>query len=53
MAQIEVAYDKLDEEKRKGFRSDPKRIEALEAQVKDAIAHLPIVSLKKTSTTAL
>src|ERR1700691_2198715 len=38
LAQIEVAYDKLDQEKNKGFRSDPKKIEALEAQVKDAIA---------------
>jgi predicted Zn-dependent peptidase len=38
LAQIEVVYDKLDQEKNKGFRSDPKKIEALEAQVKDAIA---------------
>src|ERR1700683_2946739 len=38
LAQIEVAYDKLDQEKNKGFRSDPKKIEAFEAQVKDAIA---------------
>ena len=38
MAQIEVVYDKLDQEKRKGFRSDPKRIEELQAQLKDAIA---------------
>jgi predicted Zn-dependent peptidase len=35
---IEVVYDKLDQEKNKGFRSDPKKIEALQAQVKDAIA---------------
>jgi predicted Zn-dependent peptidase len=38
LAAIEVVYDKLAEEKNKGFRSDPKKIEALEAQVKDAIA---------------
>jgi predicted Zn-dependent peptidase len=38
MAQIEVVYDKLDQEKRKGFRSDPKKIEELQAQLKDAIA---------------
>src|SRR5580658_2191847 len=38
LAQIEVVYDQLDQEKNKGFRSDPKKIEALEAQVKDAIA---------------
>jgi predicted Zn-dependent peptidase len=38
LAQIEVVYDKLDQEKNKGFRSDPKKIEALEAQVKDAIS---------------
>jgi predicted Zn-dependent peptidase len=38
LATIEVAYDKLAEEKNKGFRSDPKKIEALEAQVKDAIS---------------
>src|SRR5580658_8027648 len=38
LAQIEVAYDKLDQEKNKGFRSDPKKIEALEAEVKEAIA---------------
>jgi predicted Zn-dependent peptidase len=38
LAQIEVVYDKLDQEKNKGFRSDPKKIAELEAQVKDAIA---------------
>src|SRR5580693_7552369 len=38
LAAIEVVYDQLDQEKNKGFRSDPKKIEALEAQVKDAIA---------------
>ena len=35
---IETAYDRLDEERRKTFRSDPKKIETLQAQVKDAIA---------------
>ncbi len=35
---IEAVYDQLDQEKNKGFRSDPKKIQALEAQVKDAIA---------------
>ena len=38
LAQIETVYDKLDAEKRKGFRSDPKKIEAIEAELKDAIA---------------
>ncbi len=38
LAAIETVYDKLDQEKNKGFRSDPKKIAALEAQVKDAIA---------------
>lgn len=38
LAAIEVVYDKLDQEKNKGYRADPKKIEALEAQVKDAIA---------------
>jgi len=38
LAAIEVVYDKLDQEKNKGFRSDPKKIAELEAQVKDAIA---------------
>jgi len=38
LAQIEAVYDKLDQEKNKGFRSDPKKIAELEAQVKDAIA---------------
>jgi predicted Zn-dependent peptidase len=38
LAAIETAYDKLDEEKNKGYRADAKKIEALEAQVKDAIA---------------
>src|SRR5580698_1649143 len=35
---IEVVYDKLDQEKNKGYRADPKKIEALQAQVKHAIA---------------
>src|ERR1022692_1623208 len=38
LAQIEAVYDKLDAEKRKGFRADPKKIEAIEAELKDAIA---------------
>ena len=37
LAHIEAVYDQLDQEKNKGFRSDPKEVEALEAQVKDAI----------------
>src|ERR1700729_2573856 len=36
LAAIEVVYDKLAQEKNKGYRADPKKIEALEAQVKDA-----------------
>lgn len=35
---IEAVYDKLDAEKRKGFRADPKKMEAIEAELKDAIA---------------
>ncbi|MEI9814557.1 MAG: pitrilysin family protein [Acidobacteriota bacterium] len=35
---IERAYDKLDAERNKGFRSDKAKIESLEASVKDAIA---------------
>jgi predicted Zn-dependent peptidase len=38
LAQIEVVYDKVDQERRKGFRSDPKKIEAISAELKDAIA---------------
>ena len=38
LAHIEVVYDKLDQEKRKGFQSDPKKIAAIEAELKDAIA---------------
>jgi predicted Zn-dependent peptidase len=34
---IERAYDRLDQEKRKTFRSDPKKIAELDASVKDAI----------------
>ncbi len=37
LAHIEVVYDQLDQEKNKGYRADPKKIEELEAQVKDAI----------------
>src|SRR5579883_1545783 len=36
---IEVVYDQLDQEKRKGFHSDPKKIAALEADLKKAIEH--------------
>src|SRR5579883_1009080 len=36
---IEVVYDQLDQEKRKGFHSDPKKIEALQAELKKAIEH--------------
>src|ERR1035437_715028 len=38
LAQIEAVYDKLDAEKRKGFRSDPKKMDRIEAALKDAIA---------------
>jgi len=38
LANIEAVYDKLDQEKRKRFRSDPKKITAIEAELKDAIA---------------
>ncbi len=34
---VEAVYDKLDQEKRKGFHSDPKKIEALQAELKEAI----------------
>jgi predicted Zn-dependent peptidase len=34
---IEQVYDRLDQEQRKGFHSDPKKIEALRAELKDAI----------------
>jgi predicted Zn-dependent peptidase len=37
MAGIEQAYDRLDQERRKGFHADAKKIEALEAEVKEAI----------------
>jgi predicted Zn-dependent peptidase len=36
---IETVYDQLDQEKRKGFHSDPKKIEALQADLKKAIEH--------------
>ena len=35
---IETAYDRLDAERNKGFRSDAARIKTLEANLKDAIA---------------
>src|SRR5579862_5982090 len=35
---IETAYNQLDAERNKAFRADPKKIEALEAKVKEAIA---------------
>ncbi len=35
---IEKVYDRLDAERRRGFRADKKKIEALEAELKDAIA---------------
>src|SRR5579871_954897 len=35
---IEGVYDRLDQEKRKGFHSDPKKIQALESELKQAIA---------------
>ena len=38
LAHIEDVYDKLDEEKNKGFSVRSEKIEALEAQVKDAIS---------------
>src|ERR1700719_3486442 len=34
LAHIEEVYDKLDAEKRKGFRADPKKIEAIQAELK-------------------
>ena len=37
LAAIEDAYDRLEQEKRKGPHADPKKIEALEADVKAAI----------------
>jgi predicted Zn-dependent peptidase len=36
--EVERIYDQLDQERRKFLRADPKKIEALQAQVKDAIA---------------
>ena len=35
---IEVVYDRLDQERRKGFHSDPKKIEALQTELNQAIA---------------
>ena len=37
LAAIEDAYDRLDQERRKGPHADPKKIEALESEVKAAI----------------
>ena len=37
MAAIEQAYDRLDQERRKGPRADPNKVAALEAEVKKAI----------------
>jgi len=34
---VEVVYDRLDQERRKWLHADPKKIEALEAEVKEAI----------------
>ncbi len=33
---IEQVYDRLNAERRKGFRSDPKKVQAIEAELKDA-----------------
>jgi predicted Zn-dependent peptidase len=38
MDAIEVVYDKIDAEKRKGFQADPKKIDAIEVELKAAIA---------------
>src|SRR6202042_1363580 len=35
---VEQVYDRLDQERRKRFQADPKKIAALEAEVKQAIA---------------
>jgi predicted Zn-dependent peptidase len=35
---IEQIYDRLDEERRKGLHADPKKVEAMQAEVKEAIA---------------
>lgn len=35
---IEQVYDRLDAERRKGFRADPKKVAAIEAELKEAIA---------------
>jgi predicted Zn-dependent peptidase len=36
--EVEHVFDRLDQEQRKGLRADPKKIEALQAEVKEAIA---------------
>src|SRR5580692_12348805 len=38
MDAVEQIYDRLDAERRKWFRADPKKIEAIEAELKEAIA---------------
>src|SRR5580658_1995346 len=38
MDAVEQVYDRLDQERRKRFQADPKKIEALEAEVKQTIA---------------
>jgi predicted Zn-dependent peptidase len=38
LAKIESVYDQLEQERRKGKQADPKRIQELEANLKDAIA---------------
>lgn len=37
MAEIETVYDRLDQERRKGPHADAKKVEALQAEVKEAI----------------
>jgi len=48
---IEEVYNRLDAERNKAFRADPKKIEALEAELKAAIEK-PTVTSNRTSTTA-
>jgi predicted Zn-dependent peptidase len=35
---VEVVYDQLDAERNKGFQTDPKKVEAIEVQLKEAMA---------------
>ena len=37
LAAVEKVYDRLDQERRKGPRADPKKVEALDAELKEAI----------------